>query len=81
MTSTLSGKNINLAQDTQTMAGNKRKRDMKEEAAAAAAKLAEEGAMVGLEDLEEDEAGNGKTATTSKCKGATTIPIFLKSKS
>ena len=78
MTSTLSGKNINLAQDTQTMAGNKRKRDMKEEAAA---KLAEEGAIVGLEDLEEDEAGNGKAATTSKCKGATTIPIFLKSKS
>jgi hypothetical protein len=29
---------------------------------------------------DDDDDGEGKTTQTSKCKGATTIPIFLKSK-
>lgn len=32
------------------------------------------------EDDDDDDLDDEKTAQTSKCKGATTIPIFLKSK-
>ena len=65
--------NINIADIMAGGANNKRKRVSDNSSLKAARHDGDDDHHL----LDEDD---GKTATTSKCKGATTIPIFLKSK-